>query len=112
MESIIEAIKYAEKNAALIYTDKNEREQFLAQLKAEHGVLTKRTVEDRRLSTELAVETAKTFVEIGVGVLGGILALFQFTFDKAWGMPLGLLGLATILTIVSMICGFIAISRA
>jgi hypothetical protein len=73
-----------------------------------------RRSEDRREAAKLAVETAKMFLTISIGVLVASFAWMQFA--RTNGVPwlswtLLPFYVASILLVWSMVCGFLAISR-
>jgi hypothetical protein len=106
------AIAVLRANAQTLGTTPAERDAYIAEVEARLG---NRTAEDHREAAKLSVETAKMFLTISVGVLVATFAWMQFAHRDgglSWlSWPIAPFYAAAILMILSMINGFVAISR-
>jgi hypothetical protein len=87
--------------------------QEAAELAQEIRQLMSRTPEDRREAVKMAVETAKTFSQIGIAVLVAIAGFIQFGFEhRQSSLSFWLFVAAAGFTFISMCNGFLAVSHA
>lgn len=87
--------------------------QELEQLQADLSAHFKRTPEDYRNATLLAVEASKSLAQTGVAVLAVIAAFHQFGIQQNWKeLSLHALWGAAALTIGSLISGMVVVSKA
>ena len=106
------AIDLLRANPATLGTTPEERDAYIAEVEARLGT---RTAEDHREAAKLSVETAKMFLTISVGVLVATFAWMQFAHSNggvSWlSWIIAPFYAAALLMVLSMISGFLAISR-
>src|SRR4051812_28361545 len=106
------AITLIEANRDLFGTDDSARDAYIKEAKARIGI---RSSDDRKEASKLAVETAKTFVTVGIAVLvaTGTFVQFAKTNGVGWAsLPMACFGVTAVLLFLSMVNGFAAISKA
>jgi hypothetical protein len=105
------AINVLQANLQQLGANAQEREAYFQEASARLGA---RKSDDRREAAKLAVETAKMFLTISVGVLVAGFAWMQFARKDgvAWiSFTLLPFYVASLLLVCSMVCGFLAISK-
>jgi hypothetical protein len=98
--------------AALSFGTGDERSAYVAEMTKEIEKAQLRENDNKRAATLIAVDAAKTFVQIAIALIVAIVGFIQFSYRNVAGWLLLWLALAAFLAFVSMCAGFIVISRA
>ena len=95
--------------AELPFDTEEKQDQYIADFER----LTSRDKEDHRLASQIAVDASKTFVQIAVALFVVIGGFTQFAFKNGWHLSsIICLGISGLLTFVSLVYGFIVISKS
>jgi hypothetical protein len=88
-----------------------KRAEYVTAMKAAIEAAKARDNDNKRAATLIAVDAAKTFVQIAIALVVAILGFIQFSYRNVTGSLLVMLAIAAILAFVSMCAGFIVISK-
>ena len=84
------------------------RDAYLSMIRS----ITSREKDDHKTATQIAVDAAKTFVQIAIAFIVASVGFAQFSFRTAPGYVRALLFVSGSLAFLSMCSGFLVISRA
>lgn len=109
------AVKLVSKHKNELPGTKHQQTEYARNFEEQMEALRTRGAEDRRTAVNIAVGASNTLISIAVGVFGVIGGFIQYLFTEGsrWNSPAVLLLMGAGLSIlISMIKGFMAISRA